>query len=80
MSIDEWQSRPIEDALQKKLDEYEFALNNIQLKLDTARNKLANAEKVFMQLPQITITSIEDGAVLYDGNIFKYALEDIRYE
>ena len=81
LSIYDWETRPMEDALQKELNDCKLVQNKMQSKLDNNENKLNEISKILEHIARTKITIIlEDGTVINDSELANHALEIMKYE
>ena len=81
LSIYDWETRPIEDALQKELNDCKFVLDKAQSKLDSDEKKMNEIAKILEHIAKTKITIIlEDGTILNDSELANNALEIMKYE
>ena len=81
LSIYDWETRPMEDALQKELNDCRLVLDKTQAKLDSNENKLIKIAEILAHIARTKITIIlEDGTILNDSELANNALEIMKYE
>ena len=79
--METWERRPIEDELQKELDDCNSTLTSTRAKLDRNDHKLGEVANILDHIANTKITIIlEDGTVVNNSELANNALDIIKYE
>ena len=78
MDINEWQSRPVEDALIKQLDRANLVTNNL-LELSTlVDHKFVRIKDILGKIAEMEVTIIlKDGTVINSGELARDGIDTI---